>query len=88
LDRGICQSALTIGVFSLLGLDLDSIGFTERFFYSRFNCAEIGLKLFSGVSLPRFVFIHAKGEGNPGIIDQRDVGRDRWNERNRRQSQE
>jgi len=49
---------------------IDFYGLAERFFHGRFNCAEVDLKLFSGVSLLRFVFIHAEREGNPGIIDE------------------
>ncbi len=45
LNCGIRESALTFGVSPLLGLDLDSIGLTERFFNRRSYCTQIRLKL-------------------------------------------
>src|SRR5258708_31080602 len=82
LNCGIRESALTFGVSPLLGLDLDSIGLTERFFNRRSYCTQIRLKLLRKSALSCFVFIHAESKGNPWVVDERDVCRDGRNQRN------
>ena len=52
------------------------------------NYAQISLELFSDDALLRFVLVHAKGERNSRIVDERDVGRDGRNERNAPHRQE
>jgi hypothetical protein len=82
LNCGIRESALTFGVSPLLGLDLDSIALAERFFNRRSYCTQIRLKLLRKGALSCFVFIHAESEGNPRVVDERDVCRDGRNQRN------
>src|SRR6266550_3422877 len=88
MDCGIRESALSFGVFTLLGLDPDSIGLSERFLDGFKYYAQIRLELFSNDALLRFVLVHAKGRRNSRIVDERDVGRDGRNERNAPQRQE